>query len=324
VTYANVITKARELARTQVQGVSDARAIVFTSEAIRDFCRDVGGFRYTRMLEVTGTFIPEEFEGFHLEIIGSTNNDVDADIAATSAATGKRITGTAMATLLQTQIRTEIGAGADLTVAWANFAFTVSGIDSTSIEISAPDSEETYIDAVSKYFSTVDTGVLSIVGGFPSGCTVGAPLEDNFRQELSVMWERNRLRETTEASFQNSGTTGTPAYFYIDNWSYILLYPSPTSQKTLSISYQGPPTLEVSPTTSTVLPTEIPEEYHKYVAYRVAEEMLLGSFEDDLADRRRAEYQRGVKTYNVRKANRNTEARAGAAAYVCPYYVVGS
>jgi len=323
-TYGDVITKARELARVQVQGTSDARAIVLTSEAIRDFCRDIGGFRYTRKLEVSGTFLPESFEGFNLEIIGSSNNDIDSDIAAASSPTGKRITGTAMAALLQVQIRAAIGAGADLTVAWANFAFTVDAIDSTSIEISAPSSTVAYIDAVSKYFAAGATGTTSIVGGFPRGCTVGAALQSNFRLELSVVWERNTLRETTEASFQDNGTTGSPAYFYIDNWDYILLYPSPTTQKDLSISYEGPPTLETSPTTSTTLPTEIPAEYHKYIAYRVAEELLLGTFEDKLADRRRAEYQRGVNVYNVNKANRNTEARAGVPAYVAPYYVVGS
>lgn len=323
-TYGTVITKARELARTSTGGFSDARALVITSEAILDFCRDIGGFRFVRKLEITGTFIAEEFEGFHLEIVGSTNNDVDADIAATSSATGSRLTGTEMAALLQVQIRAEIGAGADLTVTWANFAFTVSGIDSTTIEISAPDSDETYIDATSKYFGGCDDGVLSIESDFPEGCTVGAPLESNFREELSVMWERNQLCETTEASFQNPSATGSPAYYYIDNWGYILLLPSPTTQKNLSISYQGPPTLVASPTTSTVIPAAIPEEYHPYIAYRVAETFLLGSFEDKLADRRRAEYERGVNRYNVRKANRNTEARAGVQASTVPYYVVGS
>jgi hypothetical protein len=282
---------------------------------------DVGGFRYTRRVNVSARFLPETFEGFHLKIVGSANNDIDTDIAVTDTG-GSYLTGTEMAAELQAQIRAAIGAGADLTVAWTNFYFTVDAIDSTSIAISAPSAEVTYQNATAKYFGGVDAETDTITGGFPEGCTVGSQLNSNYRKIINVVWDRVPLREAADYHFVNPQTTGTPAYYRIENWNYLLLFPIPTSQKDLVISYQGFPSIDASPTTSSVVPTDIPTEFHKAIANKVAEEMLLGTFEDRYADRRRAEYEQYVRKYKVMRSNQNTDGAGGNRVEQLPYYVV--
>ena len=322
-TYAEVLTEARRLARVSVQGLSDSDALAVVSSAIRKFCSDVGGFRYQRKLQVVGYFTPETFEGFHLKIEGSTNNNIDKDVAITDVG-GDKTSGSDMATELQVQIRAAIGTGTeDLTVTWGNFKFVVDAIDSTSIEISSPEADVTYLDATEKYFGGVDTGTTSITGGFPRGCTVGSPLESNFRTIRSVTWNRFPLTETTEVSFLNPQSTGTPAYYYIENWDYILLYPVPTTQKDLTISYEGLPVLATTPATSTDLPAEIPTEFQDAIIYRVAEELLLGTHETELAGRMRFEYTEHVTRYRIQNHNKNTEARIGLQHPKLSFYVVG-
>jgi len=321
--YGEVITEARRLARVSTQGLSDASALLLVSKVLRQFFMEVGGFRYTRKLQITATFVPETFEGFNLVIAGSTNNDIDSDIAITDVG-GTKATGTEIATELQAQIRAAIGAGADLTVAWTNFYFTIDGIDSTSIVITAPDAEVTYTDATAKYFGGVQSGTTSIVADFPEGCTVGSPGPTGLRKIQSVTWDRFPLTEGGAVHFLDPQPTGTPAYYYQDNWGYILLYPIATTQKPLTIAYDGVPTLVTSPTTSTALPTELPEEFHDGIAWKLSAEMLIGNFEDKLAGRRQYEYRTYVNRYNVMKANRNTESRAGRGIEVLPYYVEGA
>ena len=289
-------------------GLSDANALAVVSMAVRRFCSDVGGMRLARKLNVSGLFIPETFEGFHLEIVGSTNNDVDSDIAITSASS--RLTGTEMAAMLQVQIRAAIGTGTeDLTVAWANFYFTIDAIDSTSIEISAPSATTTYLDATTKLFGGVDSETDTITGGFPEGCTVASALNSDFRSIDMVAWNNVLLKEGTASLFVNPEVTGTPAYYYVDNWAYLLLYPSPTVQTDLTIVYFGLPTVSASATTASNLPTEIPVEYQKGICNKVAEEMLLGTHEEKLANRMRVDYNDCVRTYKINKANQNTDAR---------------
>ena len=290
-------------------GLSDANALSVVSMAIRRFCADVGGMRFVRKLQVSGLFIPETFEGFHLTIVGSTNNDVDKDIAITSVG-GSRITGTAMAAMLQAQIRAAIGTGTeDLTVTWSNFYFTIDAQDSTSIAITAPAADVTYLDATAKLFGGVASDTDTIVGGFPEGCTVATALASGFRKLQAVGWGSISLKEGRASMFMNPVSSGTPAYYYVDSWSYLLLYPVPTKQEELTIVYDGQPTLSGPPATNTELPTEIPEEYQKGICNKVAEEMLLGTHEEKLANRMRVEYNDCVRLYKINKANHNTDAQ---------------
>jgi len=322
-TYAEILTEARRLARVSTQGLSDSNALSVVSKSIKKFSSDVGGFRYTRKLQASGTFVPETFEGFHIEIVGSTNNDIDSDVAITSASS--RLTGTEMAAMLQVQIRAAIGTGSeDLTVAWSNFYFTIDAIDSTSIEISAPSAETTYIDATTKLFGGVDSEDDTIVGGFPEGCTVGSALPTGCRTILGVSWDQAPLVGAEESMFRNPQSTGTPGYYYVSNMAYILLYPVPTSQHDLTLSYYGIPTLLASPATTTELPTEIPPEFQDGIANKVAEELLLGTHETRLGDRMRGDYEQAVTKYILQRANNNTEARIGHTVSPLPYYVVGS
>jgi len=290
-------------------GLSDANALAVVSMAIRRFCAEVGGMRFTRKLQVTGLFLPETFEGFHLEIVGSTNNDVDSDIAITSVG-GSRITGTAMAAMLQVQIRAAIGTGTeDLTVTWSNFYFTIDAQDSTTIEISLPEANTTYLDATSSLFGGVADDVTAITGDFPEGCTVATALASGFRKLQAVGWGSISLREGRASVFINPVSSGTPAYYYVDNWSYLLLYPVPTKQEELTIVYDGQPPLSDTPATNTELPTEIPEEYQKGICNKVAEELLLGTHEPDLANRMRVDYNDCVRMYKLNNLNQNTDAQ---------------
>ena len=118
-TFAEIETFARGYARMSVSGVSQASLFTYINEAIVEFGRDVQGLPYEEYLALTASFDLATTQAFKLTIVGSSNNDIDEDIVVTDADTNN-ITGTAAATELQAQIRTAIGVGADLTVAWAN------------------------------------------------------------------------------------------------------------------------------------------------------------------------------------------------------------
>ena len=303
-TYAEIATRARGLARMSTSGTTDAQMWPIITMIYNQFAVDVHGLPSQDYIEVAAKFFPRTHFGFHLEIVGSTNNDIDSDIALTDAdANGN--TGTEMATELQLQIRTAIGAGADLTVAWANFYFTVDGIDSTTLAITAPDAEETYTDYVSELFGGVLSGTDSVTGGFPEGCTSEQDLPADAITVNTVMWEEYELAgDINPAIFSQQTGEGDPIYYRIRG-KKLYLSPPPSEQKKLYIDYKRLPSITGTIAGTTDI-TEIPTSFHRAICYGVAAMLLDDSFEDALAYVRRKEYDAGVKQYLCDYYNANT------------------
>ena len=102
--------------------------------------------------------------------------------------------------------------------------------------------------------------------------------------------------------------TGTPIYYNVRG-NKIRLIPVPPEQKKFYIEYKGTPTEVTPPTTASTVP-DIPAKYQSAIAYWVAYQLLLGDFEDDLANRRYAEYKRIVNQYKMDYSNNATETRS--------------
>lgn len=303
-TFSDIETRARELARMSTSGASQASVFEKINDAIVEFGRDAYGLPYEEYVALSATFDLETTQAFHLTIIGSSNNDIDSDIVVTSASASNQ-TGTETATMLQAQIRAKIGAGADLTVAWASYYFTVSGIDSTSITIEGPDDTVTYEDYVSEIFGGDQSGVLAITGDFPQDCTVEATLHADSIRVDKVLWDDRVLRPITRDYVINPEVTGTPAYYNVRG-TKVRLVPVPTEQERFFIEYKGVPTKVTTPAESSNIP-DIPAQYQRSLAYLVARDLLFGAFEDELANRRYAEYKRIVNQYKIDYANNSTE-----------------
>jgi len=94
----------------------------------KTFAEEVGGLPASAYLAIRESFDMDTTMGFNLTISGSTNNDITTTNVAVTDVDALDQTGTAAATELQAQIRAAIGSGADLTVAWTDYAFTIRGI----------------------------------------------------------------------------------------------------------------------------------------------------------------------------------------------------
>ena len=182
------------------------------------------------------------------------------------------------------------------------YAFTISGIDSTSITIAAPDDSVTYSDATENLFGGVpDAGVLTIVGSFPQACTVETTLTAESLRVNKVLWDNWELAQAERSAFIDVESTGTPSYYNVRG-NKIRLFPVPTEQKKWYIEYKGVPSKVTTPLTTTEIP-DIPAKYQRALSYWVAKELLLSDFEDDLANRRYGDYKRIVNQYKIDYAN---------------------
>ncbi len=303
-TFGTIESRAREYARVATSGVSQATIFEYINEGIVEFARDAKGLPYEEYLTLSEAFDLETHQAFHLTIIGSSNNDIDSDIVVTSADASNQ-TGAQTATMLQSQIRDAIGGGADLTVTWAKYYFTVDAIDSTSISITGPDDEVTYDNYVAELFGSEQSGITSITGNFPRDCTIESTLSADSIRVNRVLWDNYLLQPVSRGHVVDSGITGDPAYYNVRG-NKIRVVPVPTEQEKWYIEYKGVPSQISSPTDSSDIP-DIPEKYQRAIAYWVAFQLLLGTFEDSLANRRYAEYKRIVNQYRADYANNDTK-----------------
>lgn len=303
-TKAEIVSSARRLARATVSSISDADALVLVDQGFLQFSKDVNGVEGRDYLTVAATFTPRASMAFHITIVGSTNNDCDTDVQVTAGS--DNITGTAMATNLQAAIRAAIGSGTeDLTVAWTNFTFTIDAIDSTSIAVTSPDSELSYFDAVELLFEAAMTGTTSVTSGFPRGCTVNAAMPTNSLKIKRIVYDDRELVQSSDPyEFMYPDSTGDPTAYRIYQGK-IQLIPTPTDQKIFYVEHSK--LIDTSALTGSDEVTDIEEIWQRYVAYWVASEMLMESFEDNLAINRRSEYESGVRKYLAHIANQNPQ-----------------
>lgn len=307
-TFEDIETLAREYSRVSGSGASQARVFDYINQGIVEFGRDANGLPFDEYLAIDALFDLETHQAFKLTIVGSTNNDMDEDIVVTSASASNQ-TGTQTATMLQSQIRTAIGGGADLTVTWTKFKFTIDAIDSTTIVIASPDNATEYTDYVEELFgSTKSVTATSLEGSFPRDCTIESTLAADSLRVNKVLWDDFILRPITRDFVVNPELTGTPIYYNVRG-TKIRLIPVPSEQRKFYIEYKGVPTEVTSPTTASEIPS-IPAKYQRSIAYWVAFQLLLGTFEDQLANRRYVEYKRIVNQYKMDYANNATETRS--------------
>lgn len=242
-----------------------------------------------------------------LTITGSTNNNIAATDIRLVATDVKDITGTAAATALQATIRAAIGAGADLTMAWANFKFTLDAIDAAAtITIEAPISDS-YFDATHLIFGTTGTGTQTFEGEFPEDCTVYADLPDDFYKLTAAMWDKFPLTQLPHDLIMKPDASGSPRYYSIVG-AKMYLAPTPIDQKEFYIEYKAIPADIALTAFDTNISSVIPDTVQPAITYWVASELLKGNYEEVLAQQRMKDYEKVKSRYMVNVSNQNTES----------------
>jgi len=300
-----IAERARFFARATSAAASDGLLLSMMKDAVRQFSKDVFGVPIVERLTVGASFDTTTSFGFNVSITGGTNAlaSTDVVIAARTAASG-----TTIASDLASALNTAIATG-DLTASFTNFYFSIDSSAtavSTAITFNAPDAE-TYIDArdllgLSGSLSG-SSGVFT--GTFPEDCTMRATLSGTPIAIKRVAWDKALLESAPRGFFVHPQAEGDPSHYYVEG-STIYLNPTPNDQKELYVGYKGIPSLsDMTSLASSTIPSEIPDQYHIALAYWMAAELLLGSFEDNLRAHRLASYQQIVTQYRVNQNNQN-------------------
>lgn len=315
-TVAEIRDYARRYSRVSSTAIADTNVNSLIDLAQRTFAEEVGGLPAKAYLAIRESFDMNTTMGFNLTIAGSTNNDITTTDIAVTDVDAQDQTGAQAATELQAQIRAAIGTGADLTVAWADYAFTVSAITTgATLEIDAATGVG-YSDATDRFFGGMQTGTTSITGDFPEGCTFYAGLPSDFSVMEHVYWDKCELIQVPMSAINYPQASGTPAYYAIRG-SKLFIYPVPTSQAELYIEYKSVPAVGSDTSVSSLIPTED----QMALAYWVAAELSKQNFDEDVAKERYRDYLMRKSKYLVRYHNNRTgiEPRGGIER---PYRVV--
>ncbi|MDD5065342.1 MAG: hypothetical protein PHQ35_11365 [Phycisphaerae bacterium] len=307
-TISEIVDRARRFARSTESAASDGVLLAMSKDAVRQFSKDVFGFPIEEYLTAEAVFNTNTSFRFRVLITGGTNALATTDVAITSTSrTGA--SGTTVAGDLQSTINTAIATG-DVSITFTNFFFTIdtsSTTESTAIDIDAPDAES-YLDARDLFGLTgsLDGSGGVFTGDFPVDCTMKATLAGTPISVKHVAWDGCPLENGPREIFVRPETSGDPAYYFIEG-STILLTPAPTQQKELYVMYKGIPDLsDMTSVASGTIPTAIPEQFHIGLAYWIASELLLESFEDNMRTGRLGQYQKIVQEYLVNYNNQNT------------------
>ena len=303
-TYTELVTRARRLARTDTNGASATIVQELAEDAIRQFSIDVHGFPKEETYVVEAKFDTNTDYAMSFSITGGQNAMTTADvvITATDRADGS---GDTIASDLQTALQAATTATGDVTVSWTNFYFTFdtsATTVSTAMVVGAPVASMDYMDATALLgiSGSLTDSSGTFAGGFPEDCTRRVTLDNRPLTIMTVQWDGYELARTTRNYFNREEYVGQPSFYYSEG-SDLLITPAPNEQKELYIAYKCIPTI-----TDAEIPSEIPTEYHVALAYHMASEMLLESFEDELSTRRKGQYYNMVRQYNTQNHNQNT------------------
>lgn len=238
-TLAQAIKETRKKSRTDENGCTNLEIVSYINEGQKEFAKTVHGLSKEDYVTITPLFDIQTQFAVRITIVGGTNEIEATDVAlCTEDATDQ--TGTQVATALQATLRTAIGVGADLTVAWSTteWTFTIDGIDCTSITLAAP-SGITYASALDLLgFVAETTTDTSVTGNIPEDCTVESSLPTDFLRILSdPEWDGNALAESNLSTVISPETSGIPTMYYIRN-KKIRLYPPPFKQGILHLFYE--------------------------------------------------------------------------------------
>lgn len=313
-TIADARAQARRYARidggwSTGSGVADDDHVDdLIQDAVNQFARDVGGFSLEVYPEISAAFDTRDYFAIHVEIVENGSQTVDTDVVITgtdrSGATGSQV-----ATDLQAAIRAMTGATGTETVAWSNFYFTIDWKQGNTasgdyIKVSAP-TTTTYADATELLgYSGTFTGATSHDGTFPEGCTVEYSLPSDWITMQRVEWDGYEVWELPREYAMHQEASGDPEFYHIRGRTMHFI-PSPATQGLCKVWYRGFPTA-IDFDTDTDLPTEIPSNYHQAIPWLVASYLILEQFDDDKANRRRAEYEKIMRQYRLSRLSNNT------------------
>lgn len=239
-TLDEVRTQAREYARVSTSGMSDARLNQMIQNAVTRFARDVGGFAATDYPTVVASFDTRTTMAIRVTITGGTNALSATDVAITGT-NRTEASGSTVASDFQTTLRAAIGGGANATVTYDDFAFTVDTVDGTSITFAEP-SDVNYSDArdmLGLTGTTTETNA-DVTGGFPENCTVKSALQSNALTVDYVAWEDLELLQLPREFAFNPKSFGIPNYYHIRGRDLYLM-PSPSRQGLIKVWYRSVP-----------------------------------------------------------------------------------
>lgn len=303
---SKIRAEARRLSRTSTAGVADTGVNTLINYAQRALATEVKGFPAKEYLAVAAHFDLDTTMAIRLTITGSTNNNIAATDIALASTDSQDNTGTATATALQAVLRAAIGVGADLTVAWTNFYFTLDAIDTAAtITIEAPTSD-IYFDATEKIFGKTGTGTGTFVGDFPEDCTSYVDLPSDFSTLTFLSWDEYEMQPLPRNMTVLPRSQGAPR-FYTIRGKKLFLSPSPTDQKEFYLEYMAIPDDIAAASFDTYISSVIPEVVQPAIYYWVAAELLKGNYEEALAQQRVADYEKCKRRYLVDFHNQTTD-----------------
>lgn len=316
-TFTRCRERARLWSKVTTSGASNAETNKQINEAVDAFARRVNGLPYKEYLVLTPRFDLRTTFALHVSATDATLGDVDSDVVI-CAANADNQTSTQTATALQTAFQALGDACAGWTVAWSAYKFTVTiAATTTDLTIDGP-TTVSYSDASELIFggsldySDVEDST-SLVGSFPLGCNLIFDLGDATAKEVmrvgQVWWDNYRLKKRSWQDFRKGKAYGDP-FEWAQRGDEILLYPTPNNQYEIFMEYKGVPAdIDSVVEDTTTLPAEIPERYQEAIVHYVTYTLLLGDWDEDLADKHRKEFERIAGDYLVNYLSNNESAR---------------
>ena len=304
-TIADARKQARRYSRTSSTQATDSEVDNLIQDAIDEMANDVGGFPVEAYLSIAAKFTTKTNFAIRVTITGGTNALAATDVVVTGTARTET-TGTIAAADFQTTLRTAIGGGANATVTWTDFYFTVDTIDGTAITFEAP-TTTTYADARDLFGLTGTTTEANAdhTGSFPQDCTMEASLPSDAITVERMEWDYDPIKELPREYALSPESKGTPRNYVIRGRD-IRLVPSPTTQGIWYVEYRGTPTA-VDFDTDVSLPTAIPGTYQQAIPHLVASKLLEEQWQHKEANFEYAKYHDLVRKYKTDYFNRNTQ-----------------
>ena len=237
-TIAAARTQARRYSRVSSTQATDAQVNLLIQDAIDEFANDVDGFPTEEYLSIAARFDTKTNYAVRITVVGGNGEMSATDVLITGTARDDT-TGTIVAADFQTTL--QAATGESMTVAWADFAFTIDTLDATSIAFAAP-TTVTYVDAreLLGLPAAPTLSDYSFTGSFPEDCTMEATIPSDAFQIERVEWDQKTLEELPPRHFMSPESSGDPAYYRVRGRE-IRLSPSPTTQGLFHIEYRGAP-----------------------------------------------------------------------------------
>uniref|UniRef100_A0A6M3L9G8 Uncharacterized protein n=1 Tax=viral metagenome TaxID=1070528 RepID=A0A6M3L9G8_9ZZZZ len=307
-TVAEIVDRARFYSRVDSTAASNDFCAAMVADAARQFSHDVFGLPIEEYLLAPAAFDTNTSYAVGVAITGGANALSTTDVAITTTAR-TLASGTTIGTDFAATLNAAIATG-DLTISFTNFYFTIdttTSTESTAITFSSPDAED-YLDAqgLLGLAGSLTYASGTFAGSFPEDCTRRVTLSGTPISVKHVAWNKYALSQAPRSSFIRPDRTGDPSYYFVEG-NQVLITPAPSSQKELYVMYKGVPDLsDISNYASGTIPSIIPAKYHIGLAYWVAAELLMGTFEDEMRAQRLSSYYRIVQEYLVNYNNQNT------------------